>query len=476
MPITEVEERLVVPNPGESAQDPCVYVFRAHDSDEHIAQVLEFATMLRRNGIKAGLPEWSPPQRSDHVVDEIARFDEADFILVIASPEMKLVMDSMQPGDPGVVIGAALARNDLAENLPRSLKKMLPVVLPGRTIEDLPRMLTSYSTDRYTISHIGTDDPEVQNLLRVLRNSPLHAEPPQGPPHTIAQEQRPLHGVDTPPPAAKVILRTGETIVLEGQRLLVHDGVDTPGGEGGPEVLRQSPAMLIGEPHEWVWLRQAERKAECTGELFAALAAERDLTEEVSREQEAVPRPLALLDEDRTRTLVLSWPRRDAPPKRFATLADYIPHPDELDSIVVRRTLAALAGLADPLDALHRRGHSHRQLAPQSIVRIDDENLALRDLGASTRTPVPGEHATYPAPEQTFRRSGLIGPWTDGYQLAAVAYHQISGHRPRESKPLPVRLVCPIAPETACAAIDAALDPVPARRPTVADLAAAFRK
>ncbi|MDA3647938.1 serine/threonine-protein kinase [Saccharopolyspora indica] len=477
VPITEVEESPVVPNPGESAQGPRVYVFRARDSEAHIAQVIKFATMLREGaGIDADLPEWSPPQRSDQVIDAIAWSDEADFILVIASPEMKRLMDSMHPGDPEGVIGAALARDSLAENLPRTLKKMLPVVLPGRAITDIPRMLAGYSRRPYVISHIDTEDPRVQDLLRVLRNSPLHAKPSQGPPHPITQESNPPHSADTPPPVLNVILCAGETILLNDQRLLVHNGVELPGGEGGPEVLRQAPAMLIGEPHEWVWLKQVEQKVQCSGELFASLAAEYELTEEISRDQEAVPRPLALLDEDRTRTLVLSWPRRDEPPKRFATLADYTPYPDELDSIVVRRTLAALAGLADPLTALHRRGHSHRELAPQSIVRIDDENLALRDLGASTRTPVPGEHATYPAPEQTFRGRGRIGPWTDAYQLAAVAYHQISGHRPRDSASLPVRQVCPVAPEAACTAIDAALDPVPARRPTVADLASAFRK
>lgn len=466
-----------MPNPDESVRSPRAYVFHAGDSDQHVAQVIEFATMLRVcAGIDTHVPEWDPPQRTEKGTAEKRRFDEAEFVLVVASPEMRRLMDSTQPGDPRVTTGAFLIRNDLARDLSTSLKQKLPVVLPGTSTTDMPRMLGSYSTDKYQISTIDIADNDVQELLRVLLDAPLHAKPPLGPSYPITRDPAQHHSTSADPPAAEVLLLAGEKIVLDRRTFLVHDWVESPVGKGRPEVLRQAPAMLIGEPHEWVWLRQAERKVECTGKLFAALAAEHDLTEEVSREQKAVPRPLALLDEGRTRTLVLSWPRRDSSPQRFATLVDYLPHPGELDSIVVRRTLAALAGLADPLDALHRRGHSHRQLAPHSIVRIDDENLALRDLGAATRTPVPGEHAPYPAPEQSFNRNGPIGPWTDVYQLAAVAYHQISGHRPPGNMPPPVRLVCPRAPETACAAIDAALDPVPARRPTVANLATAFWK
>ncbi|MEU5845309.1 hypothetical protein [Saccharopolyspora shandongensis] len=464
-----------MPNPEESARSPRVYVFHAGDSEQHVARVIEFATMLRlRAGIDANLPEWGPPQRTDQVVAEKRRFDEAEFVLVVASPEMRRLMDSTQPGDPRVTTGAFLTRDDLARDLSTSLKQKLPVVLPGSTTADIPRMLASYSTDKYEISIIDIADKDVQKLLRALLDNRLHAKPPLGPRYPIARDPEQHHSTNADPPAAEVLLLSGEKIVLDGRTFLVLDGVENPGGKGGPEVLRQAPALLIGEPNEPVWLRQAERKTRCAGEICAALAEERDLLTEISQEQQAVPRPLALLDEGRTRTLVHSWPRSSH--RRFETLAEYIPSPDELDSITVRRTLAALAGLAAPLESLHHRGRSHRELAPGSIVRIDDENLALRDLGGSARPPVPGEPAPYPAPEQTLRAHGAIGPWTDVFQLAAVAYHQISGHRPHDSNPLPARLVCPVAPEDARASIDAALAPVPANRPTVAELAAAFRK
>nr|WP_246300191.1 SEFIR domain-containing protein [Actinopolyspora biskrensis] len=463
-------------NPGETTRSPQVYVFHANDTAEHFDTVHQFATMLRmRAGIAAELEEWSPPQRTDQVVAELQRFAEADFVLVVASPEMKRLMDTLHQGESRRTIGASLARNNLAEDLPGALRQMLPVVLPGATPADIPRMLFSYSADCYEIDEIETDDDDVQKLLHALYDRPLHAKPPLGPPHPVAAEPRPA-GSTPADPSAEVLLRPGATVVLGGRTYLVHDGVETPSGEGGPEVFRQAPALLIGEPNERVWLRQVERKSRCTGESFATLAGEHDLLAEIGQEQETVPRPLALLDEGRTRTLVLAWPRRDAPPEHFETLADYVPHPAELDPIVVRRTLEALAGLAAPLESLHDRGRSHRELAPRGIVRIDEENLALRDLGAAARPAVPGERATYRASEQTHRGRCQIGPWTDAFQLAAVAYHQISGHRPGDERPVPVRQACPLVPETARASIDAALDPDPFRRPTVTDLAAAFRK
>ncbi|MBB5159256.1 hypothetical protein BJ970_006855 [Saccharopolyspora phatthalungensis] len=436
--------------------------------------------MLRLEaGVAADLKEWRTAQRTDEVADEIAQFQKADFVLVMASPEMRRLMDSTQQGPVGDTthIGAAQARDKLAGDLRKELKRMLPVVLRDATAADIPRILQRNSATFYPIRELDVDSDGVQDLLHALHDVPRHAKPPLGiwtPPAAGPWEApggQQAESVD-------VVLQPGAVIVLGEHTYLVHGEVETPAGEGGPAVLRQAPALRLGDPNERVWLRQVERKADTRGtrEAFAALEKEHELLAELDGRRHAAPRQSALVDAGRTRTLVLAWPRRNAPAEDFQTLADHVPHPNELDSIAVRRTLHALAGLCCPLAALHRHQCTHRELAPHTIVRIDDGHLALRDLGAAGRPALPGEDGSvYRAPEQTRLRRGRIGPWTDVFRLAAVAYHLISGQVPDEARPLPTRAVCPVAPDQAATAIDTALHPDPARRPAVAELATAFR-
>lgn len=435
--------------------------------------------MLRTVGINADIKEWRDVQRTDEVADEIARFQRADFILVVASPEMRRLMDSTEQGPVGDTthVSAALARDRLARNLRDELKRMLPVVLSDATVDDIPRMQRSYSTSFYQICDFDVDDKDFRNLLHVLRGVPQHAEPPLGRPYPLPSELWQPDAIQAEAPS-DVILRDGATVVLDGRMYLVHDQVEAPDGEGGPAVLRQARALLIGDPNERVWLRQVERKADArdASEAFAALGRESELLDKIRTEHATMPRPAALVDEGRTRTLVLEWPSRNVPPKDFETLADYVPHPGELDSTVVRRGLEALAGLCPLLEALHQQQCTHRELAPHTIVRIDEDRLALRDLGAAGRPARPGgDKSGYRAPEQTLRARAEIGPWTDVFRLAAVAHHLISGRLPDEATALPVRAVCPVVPDRAAAAIDAALHPDPARRPAIHELAAELR-
>ncbi|GAA0513859.1 hypothetical protein GCM10009545_14920 [Saccharopolyspora thermophila] len=469
-----------MPIPEHTSRAPYVYVFRAHQSEEHVELVRDFATMLRvEAGIEADVKEWRAAQRTDEVADEIARFRDADFVLVVASPDMRRLMDSSEQGPIGDTthVGAALARNRLAGNLREELRRMLPVVLPDATPEHIPRMLRSYATNFYQIKEFDIDSDGVQDLLHVLLETPRHARPPRGMPYQV------VPGSWDPPVGhvgadADVLLRSGATVVLGQSTYLVCGEVEEPSQERGPAILRQARALLLGDPNEQVWLRQVERRADArsAGEACAALEKEHELLGTIGPEHDALPRSLALVDTDRTRTLVLGWPRSTTPPDGFETLADYIPRPTELDSTAVRRTLQALSGLCRPLEALHRHHCTHRELAPHTIVRIDEDHLALRDLGAAGRPARPGiDRSGYQAPEQTHHGRAKIGPWTDVFRLAAVAYHMISGRLPDEPAPLPTSAVCPFVPERAAAAIDAALHPDITQRPTVAELAAALR-
>jgi serine/threonine protein kinase len=124
---------------------------------------------------------------------------------------------------------------------------------------------------------------------------------------------------------------------------------------------------------------------------------------------------------------------------------------------------------------LHDHGVTHRYLTPGGIITLDDGRLVLRDLGLAARDHEPGEGpADYQAPEQR-RGDRHPGPQTDIYQLAAVAYHLVTGRPPNAGISLPVRAQARDVPERVRRALDAALALDPTERPDISSLGATLR-
>ena len=170
-------------------------------------------------------------------------------------------------------------------------------------------------------------------------------------------------------------------------------------------------------------------------------------------------------------TLAVSWPaERDGLPAE--TLGVRFP-PGSLDEWRISLLLAGLRGLAASLERLHRLRATHRNLSPESIVVAGTRQFALRDLGLAAVSFRPGEGPPgYQAPEQAFgARPGQHGPAIDVYQLAAIAYHLVTGSTPGKNPP-PVRH--PGLAEAVTDTISAALAVRPADRPGLRDLRLAF--
>ena len=100
-----------------------------------------------------------------------------------------------------------------------------------------------------------------------------------------------------------------------------------------------------------------------------------------------------------------------------------------------------LRGIAAGLDHAHRKGIVHRDVKPQNVLMGQEDTPVLADFGlakvaqqpAMTAAGVATGTPAYMAPEQ-ITDAGEIGPPTDIYALATVAYEMLTGRLPYESE------------------------------------------
>ncbi|MBB5960198.1 hypothetical protein FHS29_006821 [Saccharothrix tamanrassetensis] len=160
---------------------PKVFVSYSHDSPRHKELVRRFSTFLRvEAGIDTHLDQWYEDRRRDWSAWASRHLREADFIMVIASPAYKRRAEGLAPTDEGrgAQYEAAIIRDNLTRNLSAETERVLPVVLPGRSVDEIPDFLCAHSTTHYVVREFTLAG--IAELLVALTGVPRFSLPSKG--------------------------------------------------------------------------------------------------------------------------------------------------------------------------------------------------------------------------------------------------------------------------------------------------------
>ncbi len=175
---------------------PKVFVSYAHESAEHKALVLAFATVLRDAGVAVVLDRWAADARQDWYSWAIREMTESDFVIVVASERYRLTGDGNGPSAEhrGVASEAALLRELVYGDRATWLPKVLPVVLPGHAVGQIPLFLQPHTASRYPVPSV--DEAGAAELLRVLFGHPATATASPAIPAETTQQARVVNQIN----------------------------------------------------------------------------------------------------------------------------------------------------------------------------------------------------------------------------------------------------------------------------------------
>lgn len=172
-------------------RSPRVFISYAHEDLEHKAQARHFGNLLIKCGINVHIDQWEPSQRKDWHLWAIHQIQEADFVLILASPTCKAVGDgAVEPNrNRGMQSETAILRELQQQDREQWGPKLLPVVLPGESVENLPLYLQPRTMDHYEVEELTEEG--VEDLLRALTRTPRFIRPALGVPtvgaaHTLS--------------------------------------------------------------------------------------------------------------------------------------------------------------------------------------------------------------------------------------------------------------------------------------------------
>ncbi|MEV4146271.1 SEFIR domain-containing protein [Amycolatopsis sp. NPDC049691] len=185
---------------------PRVFISYSHDDEDHKTLVRRFAEFLHKHvGLEVHLDQWADGARIDWSKWALRQLKAADYTLAIASPVYRRRTDGEEPPHigRGSQFEGAVLRDQLTGNVDEYTARILPVVLPGRSIEEIPQFLNPHSTTHYVVRRFSVTDDGVQSLVRAIAQRPENPGPAEEPGVFIG-------GAFTPFPAHRKLLLTTE--------------------------------------------------------------------------------------------------------------------------------------------------------------------------------------------------------------------------------------------------------------------------
>ncbi|MET8997973.1 toll/interleukin-1 receptor domain-containing protein [Amycolatopsis sp. NPDC004169] len=202
------------------------------DDPAHQDAVLQLWAFLRDNGVDAEVDLVETHERRDWPLWIGEQLREADFVLVIASPAYRRSAEGRGGAheERGVQWEARLIREAFYADR-NAVKRIVPVVLPGRSADDVPGFLAPATSTVYPVSDFTVEGAEA--LLRLLTNQPEFVRRKLGTAPVLEPRQVPPR--PQPAPAVQNVV-TGD----------VH-GVVIQVGNTGSVTVSGTPAIRVGE-------------------------------------------------------------------------------------------------------------------------------------------------------------------------------------------------------------------------------------
>jgi hypothetical protein len=155
-----------------TAAAPRVFVAYAHDSEGHRAAVLDLCELLVGCGVDVRVDRWAVGQRRDWHLWATTEILAADFVVVVASPLCRDAGNGTLRGDRhrGIQSELRLLRELQHDDPETWTRKVLPVLLPGRAVRDIPVFLQPWTADHFPVTALTADG--AGELLRVVLDRP----------------------------------------------------------------------------------------------------------------------------------------------------------------------------------------------------------------------------------------------------------------------------------------------------------------
>jgi len=259
-----------------------------------------------------------------------------------------------------------------------------------------------------------------------------------------------------------------------------------PGGElslgGHAYFLADDATEIVGEGRSWLWQEGSAGRLDTGHERVCVVrvralrpASPAEALRTGLQEQARLLRALAgkrglprvvHSDDD---TLVTAHPGGSTWREAFGPRPGRTP-----DRVTAALMCASAIPLAEALEELHRHGHTHRAVGPETVVVLmgSSPRAMLRDGGRVALPAIVDEGPPeYRAPEQTYiaLAPGEPSPATDVYRYAALLYATLTGHPPT-AMPVPLRAALPDIPATLDDLVLRCLREHPGQRPDRTDV------